>query len=140
MLKYASKNINKMKLNNRVFNINGDIEKLNFPDNTFDKIISVYGFGSVKYPIEVFKEIIRVAKPNARITFGEMTRPPKDRSLYWQKVHDIVEWLVDLIWKFRDINIQEIFQRFNVKVDNVEYKSDRVIGSMTLISGIVNKD
>ena len=140
MLKYAQKNINKMKLHRRIYNTNGDIEILNFPDNTFDKIISIYGFGAVKKPTKAFKEVMRVAKPNARITFGEMTRPPKNRGLFWQKVHDIVEWGVDLIWKFRDVNLNQLFRKFKIKIDYLEYKKDRFIGSLTVISGLVNKN
>lgn len=51
-----------------------DIEQMKFPDNSFDIVISSCVFCSVPNPIEGFKEIRRVVKPEGKIIMLEHMR------------------------------------------------------------------
>lgn len=51
-----------------------DIEEMDFPDNTFDVVISSCVFCSVPNPVEGFKEIRRVVKPEGTIIMLEHMR------------------------------------------------------------------
>lgn len=51
-----------------------DAERMNFPDNTFDFVISTCVFCSVPNPVLGLKEIRRVVKPNGKILMLEHMR------------------------------------------------------------------
>lgn len=55
----------------------GNIEKLPFPDNTFDSIVATLIFCSVDDPEKALSEAYRVLKPNGKIYFIEHVLPER---------------------------------------------------------------
>ncbi|HDL18033.1 MAG TPA: class I SAM-dependent methyltransferase, partial [Bacteroidetes bacterium] len=54
-----------------------DAQKLQFPDNTFDSVLTTCVFCSVPIPVQGMKEIRRVCKPGGRIVMLEHVRSEK---------------------------------------------------------------
>lgn len=52
----------------------GDVQKLDFPDNSFDDVVATFVFCSVPDPILGLDEIARVLKPNGRLLLLEHVR------------------------------------------------------------------
>lgn len=52
----------------------GDVQKLDFPDDTFDEAIATFVFCSVPDPVLGFNEIARVLKPDGRLLLLEHVR------------------------------------------------------------------
>ncbi|MGB3478776.1 MAG: class I SAM-dependent methyltransferase [bacterium] len=139
MLQMARKKLMTENLMIRAYLIMGDIEKkLPFLDNMFDAIVSVYGIGGLSQISNLLDEIIRISRPNARITMAEMTTPPM--GMIKRLVHlKFVEPWIRYFWKFRDQNLIDIFEKLNVKIDINRHYNDRILGSTTLISGVIKK-
>lgn len=72
MLDIAQSKIPKSKAEIKLLEM--DIEQMNFPDNSFDTVISSCVFCSVPNPIEGLKEIRRVVKPEGKIIMLEHMR------------------------------------------------------------------
>ncbi|WP_242694643.1 class I SAM-dependent methyltransferase [Pseudogracilibacillus auburnensis] len=51
-----------------------DAQDMDFPDNTFDAVVSTYVFCSIPNPVKGFKEIRRVVKPEGKIVMLEHMR------------------------------------------------------------------
>ena len=75
MLKYARKRANGHNHIDELLIM--DAERLIFPDNTFDTVVSSCVFCSVHNPIKAFKEIKRVCKSNGNIFLLEHVRSQK---------------------------------------------------------------
>jgi ubiquinone/menaquinone biosynthesis C-methylase UbiE len=65
------------KLNKRVKLIHMDAQNMDFPDNTFDRVITTCVFCSVPDPVQGLKEIRRVCKPDGKIIMIEHVRSDK---------------------------------------------------------------
>jgi len=52
-----------------------DVQKLAFPDNSFDTVFASFVFCSVSDPVAGLKELKRVCKPNGRLLLLEHMRP-----------------------------------------------------------------
>ena len=75
MLKYARERANGYNHIEKLLIM--DAESLNFPDNTFDTVVSSCVFCSVHNPVEAFREIKRVCKSNGSIFLLEHVRSQK---------------------------------------------------------------
>lgn len=64
------------KLNAAVALQPGDVQALDFPDETFDDVVATFVFCSVPDPVLGFDEIARVLKPNGRLHLLEHVRAP----------------------------------------------------------------
>lgn len=73
MLDKGKENLRKSSLEEKIKLIRGDMENMPFLDNTFDVIISCYGLGGIVNTQHAIDSIIRVAKPNAKISIAEMS-------------------------------------------------------------------
>jgi len=74
MLKHAQKKVVTGKLPFTVRLIEGDIQALPFPDDSFDYVVSTCVFCSVPDPLIGFMELQRVCKPTGRIYMLEHVR------------------------------------------------------------------
>lgn len=52
-----------------------DVQRLDFPDNSFDSVVATFVFCSVPDPIQGLRELRRVAKSDGRIFLLEHVRP-----------------------------------------------------------------
>ncbi len=69
MLKQARKQVQDLKLSHVESLIKMDAQKMDFPDNSFDKVVAMYVASVVPDPKLLVDEIRRVCKPNGQIIF-----------------------------------------------------------------------
>ncbi len=107
-----------------------NIEQIDFPDNTFDVVISSCVFCSVPNPIEGFKEIRRVVKPEGTIIMLEHMRSE----------NQIVGKMLDLINPFAvrlsgaNINRETIsnIEKAGLKIVNQEYLMTSIMRKLVI--------
>ena len=140
MLKVARKNMRRFGIKNQVFNVNCDARSLPFRPSLFSKIISVYGLGGVKTGLKkLFLELLGVSKEAAIFSLGEMTAPPREKSLFRRKVHELLmEPFINLVWQFKDLHLSTLFHMFHVREIKKKYFDTHYLGSMTLLVGKLN--
>lgn len=135
MLQQARKNTRGLEINlSRT-----DAQELPFQDNTFDAVISAYGFGGIQYPKKAMQEVVRVAKPNANLSFAEMSEPPREKYVRRFLHKTLVEPWIRYFWGFRDLDLVSLFEDNNITIGNKQFFSHRILGSTTLVSGTLKK-
>lgn len=72
MLELARKKADRLKL--KVNLLEMDAQRLDFPDNTFDFVVSTCVFCSVPDPVAGLKELFRVCKPDGKVLMLEHMR------------------------------------------------------------------
>jgi ubiquinone/menaquinone biosynthesis C-methylase UbiE len=95
MLKHAFEKLSKGDFPFPVKLIEADIQKLPFPDHSFDSIVSTCVFCSVPDPIKGLKELRRVCKPNGRIFMLEHMR---SENKFLGLVMDLLNPLTVRLW------------------------------------------
>jgi demethylmenaquinone methyltransferase/2-methoxy-6-polyprenyl-1,4-benzoquinol methylase len=72
------------KLADRMAWVQGDAERISFPDNTFDAAMVGFGIRNVTHLEQAFREMVRVLKPGGKLLCLEFSRPtnPLFRQLY----------------------------------------------------------
>lgn len=75
MLELAKKKIDKRGLSEKFQVVQGDAEKLPFPDNSFDALSISYGIRNVGTISAALSEFYRVLKPGGRISILEFSEP-----------------------------------------------------------------
>jgi len=86
MLKFASANVERAGLTGRIRLQQCDAKGLPFADATFAAIISNSIVHHIPEPASVFREMVRVARPEAILFVRDLLRPP-DRATLDQLVH-----------------------------------------------------
>ena len=68
----------------RIFYIQGDAERIAFPDNTFDAVMIGFAVRNITHMKQAFREMFRVLKPGGKFLCLEFSRPlcPWFRWLY----------------------------------------------------------
>lgn len=74
MLKQARKKANALTLPYEITSKEMDVQKMNFPDNTFDFVVATCVYCSVPDPVRGLKEMARVCKPGGKILLLEHMR------------------------------------------------------------------
>lgn len=69
MLSYARKRLEKEKLADNVDLLKMDATSLEFPDNSFDRVLAAYFISTVPDPIKVVEEMKRVCRPGGYLVF-----------------------------------------------------------------------
>ncbi len=86
MLELLKKNIEK-QANEKVTAEQQPADNLNFPDNTFDAVVSTLVLCSVDSPDEVLHEIKRILKPGGKLFFIEhVVAVNRPKLIKWQKI------------------------------------------------------
>lgn len=110
----------------------GDVQNLNFPDNSFDTAVATFVFCSVPNPVQGLRELRRVVKPAGRILLLEHVRI--DRP--------IIGWFMDLlnplVVRIMGANINrrtlENVQKAGLRIESVEH-----LGLMKMVKMISAK-
>lgn len=139
ILEKGKANLKKYNLENKIKLVNGDMEKMPFEDNTFDTLISAYGLGGVVEIEKAFKEMKRVAKPNAKIVIAEMSSPDSSKPLRKFIHNKFVEPWIAYFWGFRDLDLKKLCKNNDIEINDYKFFSTYFLGSTTLISGKVIK-
>ena len=90
---------NHLAIRKRIQYIQGDIEAISFPDNSFDTVMVGFGIRNVTRMDKGFKELYRVLKPGGNMMCLEFSKPvsPVFRWLYDMYSFYIMPWLGQLI-------------------------------------------
>jgi ubiquinone/menaquinone biosynthesis C-methylase UbiE len=95
-----------------------DVEKMGFPDDSFDTVVTSCVFCSVPHPVRGLKEIRRVLKEKGRILMLEHVRSNK------KLIGEIMDFLNPLSVKFYRANINrqtgENLHKAGLKADQIE--------------------
>jgi len=79
--------------------IEGDAQRLPFPDNQFDAVSISFGLRNVADPKAALAEMFRVLKPGGRVVVCEFSKPPIAifRAGYWAYLQYIMPTIVDRV-------------------------------------------
>ena len=69
MLRYARKRLEKESLVDNIDLLKMDATRLEFPDNSFDRVLAAYFISTVPDPVEVIQEMKRVCRPGGYLVF-----------------------------------------------------------------------
>ncbi len=99
--------------------VEGDVQALEFPDNSFDTAAATFVFCSVPDPIRGLQELGRVVKPNGRILLLEHVRI--DRPVVGRMM-DLLNSIVAPLWG-ANINRRTIenVERAGLEIEKVEH-------------------
>ncbi|NJE29958.1 class I SAM-dependent methyltransferase [Thermococcus sp. 18S1] len=95
MLRVAERRARELGLNASFYVM--DAERLEFPDESFDTVVSTFVFCTVPNPERAMREIHRVLKPGGRVVFLEHTRSDC-RLLNWlflKPLDLLLGWLIE---------------------------------------------
>ena len=79
--------------------VEGDAEKLPFPDNQFDAVTISFGLRNVNEPKVALAEMYRVLKPGGRVVVCEFSKPPVAifRAGYWAYLKYVMPTITDRV-------------------------------------------
>lgn len=93
-----------------------DASRLEFPDNSFDAVISSYVITVVPDPLRVCREIRRVCKPGGQILVVNHSRSSNGLR---GKLEDIFSPLCVRMGFVTDLDVIEVIRRAGIAVENV---------------------
>lgn len=125
MLKRAREKANRLPVDIQLLEM--DIQNLEFPDNTFDTVISTCVFCSVPDPVQGLKEIRRVTKPNGKIIMLEHMRSQ----------NQIIGKFMDIL---NPIGLYFIGANINRRtIDNIHSSNMKIVKQEFFLSSILRK-
>ncbi len=95
-----------------------DVQRLEFPDETFDAAVATFVFCSVPDPVLGLREVARVVKPGGRILLLEHVRV--NRPL----IGRLMDWLDPIVWRLMGPHINrrtvENVRKAGLEIERVE--------------------
>lgn len=82
MLEVMRRKVAKASLQGRISISQGNCEKMDFPDNRFDRVTIAFGIRNFEHREDALREILRVLKPGGRLVILELS-VPSNRFLRW---------------------------------------------------------
>ena len=95
MLAIGRRKIERMGLSARIDFVQGDAQKMPFPDGSFDAITMAFGIRNVPDRAAALAEMARVAVPGARVAILELTEPRGFGLAAVARLH--VHWIVPML-------------------------------------------
>jgi len=77
MLEIGREKVAAADLSKTVTLIQGDAQAIEYPSNTFDKVCISFGIRNIPDRLSALREMMRVAKPGARVAVLEFSDPPE---------------------------------------------------------------
>ena len=127
MLEHANRKVETLSLPYQVTLTEMDAQQMDFPDDTFDYVVTTCVFCSVPDPVRGLKEIGRVCKPDGRILMLEHMRSDNEAV---GKAMDVLNPLVVNTWG-ANINRKTL--------ENISEAGLRIVEKENLFSTIVRK-
>ena len=102
-----------------------DVQKLQFPDHSFDTVFATFVFCSVPDPVQGFMELRRVCKPDGRLLLLEHMRP---ENPFLARLFDFI---APLVVRITGANINrktmENIHRAGWQIENEEHLSGDIV-------------
>lgn len=116
MLDRAQKRVDAAGLKN-VTLVKMDAVKMDFPDNSFDRVLAAYVISTVPDPVRVIEEMKRVCKPGGYIVFCNHFQSENPILSFFEKVLSPLFYQVG----FRtDLNIRQLARATGLEIELVE--------------------
>ncbi|MCF6094157.1 methyltransferase domain-containing protein [Microaerobacter geothermalis] len=126
MLKYARRKLEKGEgIKAKVQLLEMDAQQMNFPDNTFDTVVTTCVYCSVPDPVKGLKEIRRVCKPDGQVIMLEHMRSENP------VLGTLMDWLNPIPVTFYGANINRR------TVENIEKAGMKVVRQKFLMMDIM---
>jgi len=99
MLKYGRPKVERAGLPGRIDFVQGDAERITFPDRSFDAVMVGFGIRNLTHLVRGFREMVRVLKPRGRFMCLEFSKPvnPVFRWLYDFHSFKVMPWLGEVL-------------------------------------------
>lgn len=106
-----------------------DASCLEFPDNTFDALMSAYVITTVSDPHKVCREMFRVVKPGGKFIVVNHTR--SNNGNYWGRLEDLLAPVFVRIGFTTDLDVIKVLSEAGIQIDRVIpcnlFKTGRII-------------
>ncbi len=118
MLDRARKRVSSLRLKN-IHLMKMDATKLDFPDNSFDRVLASYFISTVPQPVKVIEEMKRVCRPGGYLLFLNhfISTPPVIRSL-----ENLISPLCYRLGGFRtDLDVYRLMRTVGLEINTLEH-------------------
>jgi phosphatidylethanolamine/phosphatidyl-N-methylethanolamine N-methyltransferase len=116
MLDYAEKRVKNLNLKN-VRLVKMDATKLEFPDNSFDRVLAAYFISTVPDPVAVVEEMKRVCRPGGYLVFLNHFQSDNGFVGVCEKIISPLFYRVG----FRtDLNLHKLFRDTDLPIETLE--------------------
>jgi phosphatidylethanolamine/phosphatidyl-N-methylethanolamine N-methyltransferase len=116
MLDHARKRVKDLKLKN-VRLVKMDATKLEFPDNSFDRVLAAYFISTVPDPVKVVEEMKRVCRPGGYLVFLNHFQSDNGFVGICEKVISPLFYRIG----FRtDLNLHKLFRDTGLPIETLE--------------------
>jgi len=116
MLAKAEHRVKKLELNN-VKLLKMDATILDFPDNSFDRVLAAYFISTVPDPVKVVRELKRVCRPGGYIVFLNHFLSDNRFNATWEK---LISPLCYRIGFKTDLDLHKLFNETELPVERLE--------------------
>ena len=99
MIKVGRLRLKDIKFKDRIFFLQGNAEKISFPDNVFDAVIIGFGIRNLSEMEDGLSEMYRILKPNGRIMCLEFSKPKSFLLNYFYNLYSLylipqIGWII----------------------------------------------
>jgi phosphatidylethanolamine/phosphatidyl-N-methylethanolamine N-methyltransferase len=116
MLDKAQRRVDKLGLRH-VRLLKMDATKLDFPDNTFDRVLAAYFISTVPEPVRVVRELMRVTKPGGYLLFLNHFHSETPVKRFVEKIISPVCYRIGFK---TDLDLYELMEEAGLKIDSID--------------------
>jgi phosphatidylethanolamine/phosphatidyl-N-methylethanolamine N-methyltransferase len=94
-----------------------DATKLDFPDNSFDRVLAAYFISTVPDPVTVVRELVRVCKPGGYLLFLNHFHSETPVKRYIEKVISPVCYRIGFK---TDLDLHRLMEKAGLQIESIE--------------------